>query len=127
MVRWTVLLLTAALSMPLAPARAQVTTQSAGDVDRRPFSVGERLTYNVRVAKVGRGRAVAEIVGSEKLRGRTVYHTKFKVDGSLLFFKVNDLYESWFDPNTLVSLRYHQDIDEGSYERNRTYEIFPER
>ena len=125
--RWNALLLIAALAAPLAAPRAQVTTQSGGDVDRLPFAIGERLSYDVRVAKIGRGRAVAEIVGTERIRGRTVYHTKFKVDGSLLFFKVNDLYESWFDPNTLVSLRYHQDIDEGSYERNRTYEIFPER
>jgi len=47
--------------------------------------------------------------------------------GSLLFFGVNDEYESWFDPNTLVSLRYRQQIDQGSYERNRTQEIFPEK
>lgn len=103
------------------------TYESGGDVTRRPFAVGERLTYNVRVAKIGRGRAVAEILGSETIRGRTVYHTIFKIDGSLLFFKVDDLYESWFDPNTLVSLRYHQNIDQGTYERDRTYEIFPER
>lgn len=103
------------------------TTESNGDVARRPFAVGERLTYNVRVAHVGRGRAVAEIMGEETLRGRTVYHTIFRINGSLLFFKVDDLYESWFDPNTLVSLRYHQNIDQGSYERDRTYEIYPDR
>lgn len=108
-------------------AGAQTSEVSGGDVVRRPFSVGERLTYSVRVAKIGRGTAVAEIIGSETLRGRTVYHTTFKIDGSLLFFKVDDLYESWFDPNTLVSLRYHQSIDQGAYERDRTYEIFPER
>jgi len=56
-----------------------------------------------------------------------VFHSVFKITGSLLFFKVDDNYESWFDPNTLVSLRYHQNIDEGSYERVRKYEIFPDR
>src|SRR5687767_3394171 len=106
---------------------AQTTEESGGDVARRPFSVGERLTYSVRVAKLGRGTAVAEIRNVETLRGRTVYHSVFKVNGSLLFFKVNDLYESWFDPNTLESLRYHQNIDQGPYDRNRTYEIYPER
>jgi len=110
-----------------ATVRGQTTEQAGGDVMPRPFAVGERLTYNVRVAKVGRGRAVAQIVGVETLRGQTVFHTIFKIDGSLLFFKVDDLYESWFDPNTLVSLRYHQNIDQGTYERDRTYEIFPDR
>jgi hypothetical protein len=114
-------------SSPWPAAGAQTSESSNGDVVKRPFAVGERLTYNVRVAKVGRGRAVAEIMGEETLRGRTVYHTVFRISGSLLFFKVEDLYESWFDPNTLVSLRYHQNIDQGSYERDRTYEIYPDR
>ena len=100
---------------------------SDGDVARRPFGVGERLTYAVRVGPLGKGKAVAEILGADTVRGRTVYHSVFKITGSLLFFKVDDLYESWFDPNTLVSLRYHQNIDQGSYERDRTYEIIPER
>lgn len=108
-------------------ARAQVTELAGGDVVSRPFAVGERLTYSVRVAKVGRGTAVGEILGTETIRGRTVYHTVFRINGSMLFFKVRDLYESWFDPNTFVSLRYHQDIDQGPYDRNRTFEIFPER
>ena len=125
--RWAALLLCAALTAPWASSSAQITAQSGGDVDRRPFAVGERLTYEVRVAKIGRGRAVAEILNSETIRGRTVYHTVFRISGSMLFFKVRDVYESWFDPTTLVSLRYHQNIDQGSYERNRTYEIFPDR
>lgn len=125
--RWNAVVLIGALAAPFAATRAQVTTQSGGDVDRRPFAVGEKLTYAVRVGPLGRGTAVAEILNSEKLRGRTVYHTVFRINGSLLFFKVRDLYESWFDPNTMVSLRYHQSIDQGAYDRNRTYEIFPER
>ena len=108
-------------------ARAQATEWSDGDVARRPFSVGERLTYSVKVGPLGKGKAVAEILSTDTIRGRTVFHTVFRITGSLLFFKVEDLYESWFDPNTLVSLRYHQNIDQGSYERDRTYEIFPER
>ncbi len=93
----------------------------------RPFSVGERLTYSVKVGRLGKGSAVAEIRGVENVRGRTTFHSVFTVTGSLLFFKVSDFYESWFDPATLVSLRYHQNIDQGSYERLRQYEIFPER
>ena len=108
-------------------APAQVTTQSGGDVSPRPFAIGERLTYSVRVAKVGRGTAVSELLGTETIRGQTVYHSVFRINGSMLFFKVKDLYESWFDPNTFVSLRYHQDIDQGPYDRNRTFEIYPER
>lgn len=91
----------------------------------RPFGPGEKLTYAVRVGPLGKGTAVAEIVGVDTVRGQQVFHSVFRITGSLLMFKVRDLYESWFDPNTLVSLRYHQDIDQGPYDRNRTYEIFP--
>jgi hypothetical protein len=94
---------------------------------KRPFAVGEKLTYSIKVGPFGSGTAVAEIVRSDTIRGTPVLHTVFRVNGGLLFFKVNDIYESWFDPRSLVSLRYHQDIDQGSYERNRTYEIFPEK
>jgi hypothetical protein len=116
--------LSAASSLP-----AQDVQASGGEVAiaKRPFKIGERLTYSVKVGPLGHGSAVAEISNVDTIRGTIVYHSVFKVDGSLLFFGVNDLYESWFDPNTFTSLRYHQDIDQGSYERNRTYEIYPER
>src|SRR5687768_3920474 len=51
----------------------------------------------------------------------------FSVKGGTVVYKVNDRYESWVDIFTLASLRHHQDIDEGSYERERRYEIYPER
>ena len=108
-------------------AGAQTQSTANGDVARRPFEIGERLHYAVRVGPLGRGSAVMELKKTDMIRGKRVYHSVFKIDGSLLFFKVDDLYESWFDPNTLVSLRYHQNIDQGSYERNRTYEIFADR
>ena len=110
-----------------APVRGQTVDTTDGDVTRRPFAVGERLHYAVRVGKLGRGSAIMELKKSDTVRGRRVFHSTFKIDGSMLWFKVDDLYESWFDPNTLVSLRYHQSIDQGPYDRNRTYEIFPER
>lgn len=110
-----------------SPAAAQTVTMSGGDVMRRPFAIGERLHYSVRVARLGRGRAVMELRKLDTVRGQAVFHSTFKIDGSLLFFKVDDLYESWFDPNSLVSVRYHQNIDQGSYERDRTYEIFADR
>lgn len=109
------------------PARAQTATaEFVLTAGARPFVPGEKLTYAVRVGPFGKGSAVAEIKGIDTVRGQAVYHSVFRITGSLLFFKVRDHYESWFDPNTLVSLRYHQDIDQGAYERNRTYEIFPD-
>lgn len=92
-----------------------------------PFGTGERLVYDVRFGALKVGSGAMEVVGVETVRGRQAYHTVFRVSGGTLFYKVHDRYESWFDVATLASLRYKQDIDEGAYERERLFEIFPER
>jgi hypothetical protein len=124
---WSVTVIAAVAGSAALSAQTVITQESSGEVALRPFAIGERLTYAVRVGPIGRGTAVAELRKLDTLRGRAVYHSVFSMAGSLLFFKVNDTYESWFDPMTLVSLRYRQKIDQGAYERDRTYEIFPER
>ncbi len=68
-----------------------------------------------------------EVVGIEPFRGRNAYHTRFLLRGGTAFFRVNDRYESWFDARTMESLRYAQQIDQGSYERERVFDIFPDR
>jgi hypothetical protein len=68
-----------------------------------------------------------EVVGIEPFRGRDAYHTRFLLRGGTAFFRVNDRYESWFDARTMESLRYAQQIDQGSYERERVFDIFPDR
>ena len=95
--------------------------------ESRPFGVGEKLTYNAKINFLHVGTGTMSVLGVEDVRGRPAYHTSFKVKGRMLFFSVNDHYESWFDTTSLASLRYKQDIDEGSYERERTFEIFPDR
>jgi len=92
-----------------------------------PFMVGERLDYDVRFGALKVGNGSMEVREIEEVRGRAAWHTVFTISGGMPFYRVNDLYESWFDVTTLNSLRYHQDVDEGSYERTRRYEIFPER
>ena len=96
-------------------------------VASRPFAVGERLTYNAKVNFLHVGTGVMTVVGLDTVRGHTTFHTKFDVKGRMLFYSVDDHYESWFDTLTMASLRYKQSIDEGSYERERTFEMFPER
>jgi hypothetical protein len=92
-----------------------------------PFSVGERLEYDVKfgVLKVGSGRM--EVVGTETVRGRQAWHTAFTVKGGTFFYKVNDRLESWIDMENFASLRHVQDLQEGRRDRERRYEIFPDR
>lgn len=106
-----------ALVQPSAPAQAHAPI---------PYGAGERLAYDVKFGSIDVGNAVMEVLGLENVRGRQALHIRFNVKGGTFFYKVNDRYESWIDTVNLISLRHWQQIDEGSYERERKYEIMPE-
>lgn len=123
-----------ALLIAGAQAGAQDTLHtypaSLGNLQPRkavPFDTGERLTYDVRFGgiKVGTGRM--EVMGTTDVRGRETWHTRFTVKGGIPFYKVNDRLESWIDTRTFESLRFVQDLEEGSRDKERYYEIFPEK
>lgn len=92
-----------------------------------PFAIGERLAYDVKFGPVKVGSGSMEIAGIENVRGRQAWHTIFRVKGGTFFYKVNDVLESWFDAQTFSSLRFVQDFEEGGKNRERSYEIMPER
>jgi len=111
------------------PARPSAGTPTRDKLFARPvpFSPGEQFVYDVKFGKLDVGNAVMEVTGVEDVRGRGTYHVRFNVKGGTFFYRVNDRYDSWIDTTSLVSLRHHQQIDEGRYERERKYEISPER
>jgi len=92
-----------------------------------PFAVGEELHYKASFAGIRAGSAVMRVAGIENVRGRPAYHIVFTIDGGIPLYRVRDRYESWVDVQSLASLRYVQNISEGGYHRNTTYEIYPER
>lgn len=112
-------------------AKSETTYAASGDASSFetsvPFGVGERLAYDVKFGALKVGSGYMEVTDLAEVRGRPAYHTTFRVSGGTFFYKVNDRYESWFDASSLASLRYFQDIDEGSYERERRFEIYPDR
>jgi hypothetical protein len=82
------------------------------------------------VAKMGTfhvGRGSMEVVGIEDLRGRQAVHTRFRLKGRALFFSANYQLESWVDQANFTSMRFTQDNDEDPSEKDRVYEIFPDR
>jgi hypothetical protein len=94
---------------------------------RLPFGVGERLSYQAKVNFLNAGSASMSVEDVETVRGHATFHTIFDVSGHVLFFHVNDHYESWFDTTSLISLHHTQRIDEGSRKDERTYDFYPER
>lgn len=125
-------LLTAVLSAAVVSGtltRPSTAQQNAAAVVPAPvpFLAGENFTYDVRFGAIRVGTARMRVVGIEPVRDRAAWHVIFTLSGGTLFYKVDDVYESWMDVTTLSSLRYVQHLSQGGLERQRKYEIFPER
>jgi hypothetical protein len=116
-----------AQSAPESPTAAQTVVTSGVKRAKVPFGPGERLEYDVKFGALRVGNAHMEVVGLDNLRGRAVWHTAFWVRGGNFLYRVNDVYESWMDAETLSSLRFVQELEEGGKEVERRFEIYPER
>ena len=114
---------------PTATPTTAGQTVAASAVKRAPvpFGPGERMEYDVRFGSIRVGNAHMEVVGLDNVRGRTAWHTAFWVQGGNFLYRVNDVYESWMDSETLSSLRFVQELEEGGKDTERRFEIYPER
>jgi hypothetical protein len=108
-----------------APQRAQDTTAAAAVA--RPFQVGERATFQVKLGGVRVGSGLLQVVGVEKVDGHDTYHARMRISGGIPFARVDDKFDTWIDTDGFFSRRFQQDQKELRYERKRTYEFYPER
>ena len=92
-----------------------------------PWRVGERAEYEVRFSSARVGTGSMEVMGIVPIRGRDAWHTQFRLKGGNFFYKVNDLFESWSDVSNFASLRFHSKQDHTGDDREKRYEIFPEK
>src|SRR5687767_2713568 len=92
-----------------------------------PWRVGERAEYDVRFSGARLGMGSMEVMGIVPIRGKDAWHTQFRLKGGTFFYKVNDVFESWSDVTNYASLRFHSDQEEGGRDREKKYEIFPDR
>jgi len=106
------------------PSRVEAKVASSMTV---PFGPGEDLKYDVRLGALGkRGEGRMTLIGLDTVRGHTTYHASLVIEGGMLFAKISDRYQSWFDINDLVTHRFIQDVDQIRYERHREWELFPD-
>jgi hypothetical protein len=115
--------------MPQATAQTDSTTYAAVVPATKPvpFGAGERMEYVAKIGWTHVGRGSMEIVGIEDVRGYQAVHTRFHLKGRALFFSANYLLESWVDQANFTSLRFTQDNDEDPSDKDRVFEIFPDR
>ena len=111
-------------------AQAYATRSSVmapvADVSGYRVAVGERAVYDVELKGRGIGKASLEILESESVDGHAVVHGSLKLAGGILFAKVEEQFDSWFDPQRFVSRRFEQNQRELRRTRQRRYEITPE-
>jgi len=96
-----------ALGMPaVLPAQIQTATTTAM-LPQRPFYVGERLEYAVRLPSVGmKGRGAMWVDGPELLRGVETWVLHFGFKARVGPVRVSDATQSWLDPRRMASLRF---------------------
>ena len=116
-----------ATGLTTAPPAPAPQAAAAPASNQRPFSVGERADYDVKFGILHVGGGSMEVADVQSLRGKDVWHTIFRFKGGTIFYHVNDVFESWFDKDSLSSLRFAQHLEEGGKVRNRDYVIYPDR
>ncbi len=93
-----------------------------------PWVNGELLEYEVKFGSITAGSGRISVAGHDTVRGRDTWRLRFNVTGGLRFiYRLNDTFESFFDSEKLVALRFNQDLSEGNRDTKRSYEIFPDR
>ena len=92
-----------------------------GAQNNLPYKKGELLTYQVSYGLVNAGIANLELK-KESLDGKNYLHiigTGVTTGITDFFFKVEDRYESYFDPETLRPYRFIRKIKEGGHTKDK--------
>jgi len=103
-----------------SPPNAQETARFAAV----PFGPGEHMSYKISLGILGKvGNGSIEVAELDTLFSRPVYKLRMLIKGKKLMAEVNDDYQSWFDAERLISLRFYQNIHEVNYKRLRTLDF----
>ena len=93
-----------------------------------PFSVGEKLTYEVRVGSGGKvGTATMWIEGPVDVRGISTYVLRFDSKIRIAFLTAVSRSSSWFDPLRRSSLRYFKHEANPLTRNDEAVDLFPDQ
>ncbi|MEX2483689.1 MAG: DUF3108 domain-containing protein [Brumimicrobium sp.] len=95
-------------------------------IQSKSFESGEKLRYRVTYGVMDAGEAILTVKETSKkgANGRPLYHVKGegKTLGAFnLFYKVEDIYESYIDKTGGFPWLFLRDVNEGGYEINQEY------
>lgn len=91
---------------------------SAKGQESSPFKDGETLYYSIKYGFLLGGRGCLEIK-HDTIDNKQVFHTKAtgKTAGIFSLYKIEDIYESFIDPQTDLPIKAIRNIREGNYRR----------
>ncbi|TDW46022.1 uncharacterized protein DUF3108 [Flavobacterium sp. 270] len=98
-----------------------LTTFSFDSFKEDAFDVGEYFKFRIHYGIINAGYATLEVKDAT-INNKKVFHAVGKgytTGMSKFFFKVEDLYESYFDKENGNPYRYIRKIDEGGYTKNQ--------
>ena len=88
--------------------------------DEKPFHPGEKLTYTVKFGPIIGGTATLSL-RQVNYNNRMVYHARGEgktVGVAEKLYSVKDIFESYFDMQSLLPYRLIRDVKEGSYKKH---------
>jgi hypothetical protein len=98
------------------------------EVATLPFSIGERLGYEVTVAKIGKvGKATMWIEGPVDVRGASTYVLRFDSHIRIALLSAVSRSSSWFDPARRLSLRFFKNESNPLSHREESVDLFPDK
>ncbi len=112
----------ATLLLCLLPGRLHAQTIA----QKVPFRIGDYAEYDLKFGTIQVGSGSLSVSGPDTLRGREVMRLRYEINGGIPFFRVHDIMESWFDAKNMLSLRFTQELNEGSKHYNRYFDFFPD-
>ena len=101
--------------------------QASTDTPALPFAVGEKLTYEVRVANGSKvGTATMWIEGPVDVRGVSTYLLRFDSRIRIAFLNAVSRSSSWFDPLRGSSLRFFKHEQNPLAHHDESVDLFPD-
>jgi hypothetical protein len=104
------------------------STQAPIENSSLPFAVGEKLTYEVRVANGGKvGAATMWVEGPIDVRGTSTYLLRFDSRIRIAFIPAASRSSSWFDPLRESSLRFLKHEQSPLTRHDESVDFYPDR
>jgi hypothetical protein len=109
-----------------APVDTPATVVAAPPPTAVPFAIGERMRYSAKYGPFSVGEATMEVVGLDTVRGEETVRFRFHLKGGALWYRLDQMLESWVGRADFRSRRFINASEERGRKRYSRFEIYPD-